>query len=82
MAITKRKKSEREIANEKSERILLGIALWCSYYRENPQRFVKEYLNINLKKFQKILIYELMHNNHFMWWAARSIGSYKYILSF
>ena len=50
------KKSEKEIANEKSERIMNGIAAWAGFYRANPQRFVKDYLNINLKLFQKILL--------------------------
>ena len=29
----KRKKSEKEIANEKSNRILLGVAIWAAFYR-------------------------------------------------
>lgn len=70
----KRKKSEKEIANEKSNRILLGVAIWAAFYRFNPQRFVKEYLNINLKLFQKILLYQMMHNNFFMYIAARGQG--------
>ena len=65
------KKSEKQIANEKSQRILEGVAIWCSFYRYNPQRFVKDYLNINLKVFQKILIYAMMHNNFFLYIAAR-----------
>lgn len=65
------KKSEREIANEKSERIMNGIAVWTSFYRSNPQRFVKDYLNVHLKLFQKILIYMMMLNNYFMYIAAR-----------
>lgn len=68
------KKSERQLANEKSKRILEGVAVWCSFYRHNPQRFAKDYLNVDLKRFQKFLIYAMMHNNHFMFWAARSIG--------
>ena len=51
-------KSVREIANEKSERIMNGIAAWASFYRSNPHRFVQDYLNIDLKLFQKILIYQ------------------------
>lgn len=74
MAVDKKKKSEKQLANEKSKRILEGVAYWCSYYRHNPQRFVKEYLNVNLKRFQKILIYAMMHNNHFMFWASRGLG--------
>lgn len=72
--VAENKKSEKQLANEKSEKILSGVAYWCSFYRHNPQRFVKEYLNINLKRFQKILIYAMMHNNHFMFWASRGLG--------
>ena len=69
------KKSEKEIANERSERIMNGVAAWVSFYRSNPQRFVKDYLNVNLKLFQKILIYMMMLNNYFMYIAARGQGS-------
>ena len=68
------KKSEKELANEKSARIMDGIAywqIWCGFYRNNPHRFVKDYLNINLKLFQKILLYMMMANNYFMYIAAR-----------
>ena len=68
------KKSEKELANEKSERIMNGSAYWCGFYRNNPHRFVKDYLNINLKLFQKILLYMMMVNNYFMYIAARGQG--------
>lgn len=65
----------KDTANDKAERILNGVAAWTAYYRENPQRFVVDYLNIiSLKLFQKFLIYAMMHNNHFMFWACRSLG--------
>ena len=69
-----RKKSEKEIANEKSQRIMNGIAVWAGFYRANPHRFVADYLNIKLKLFQKILLYAMMHNNFFMYIAARGQG--------
>lgn len=72
--MTNRKKSEKEIANEKSERIMNGIAVWAGFYRANPHRFVVDYLNIKLKLFQKILLYAMMHNNFFMYIAARGQG--------
>ena len=68
------KKSEKQIANEKSDRIMQGVAYWASFYRYNPHRFVKDYLNINLKLFQKILLYAMMHNNFFMYIASRGQG--------
>lgn len=73
MALTS-KKTDREIANEKSERLMNTIAWRCAYYRANPQRFVKDYLDINLKLFQKILIWAMMHNNYVMYCASRGQG--------
>ena len=72
--IKENKKSEKELANEKSERIMQGVAAWTGFYRENPQRFVRDYLNIKLKLFQKILLYAMMHNDYFMYIAARGQG--------
>lgn len=69
--ILKGTKSEKEIANEKSRRIMEGIAAWAGFYRCNPQRFVKDYLNVHLKLFQKILLYAMMFNYYFMYIAAR-----------
>lgn len=62
-----------EIKSTVNDKLLEGVGIWGSFYRENPQRFVEDYLNIKLKLFQKFLIYAMMHNNHFMFWAARSI---------
>lgn len=76
------KKSTKEIANEKSERIMQGIAAWCAFYRSNPHRFVEDYLNIKLKLFQKILIYMMMHCNCFMYIASRGLGKVKKNLFF
>ena len=69
-----RKKSEKQLANEKSERIMNGVAYWAAFYRHNPQRFVEDYLHVELKLFQKILLYMMMHNNFFMYLAARGQG--------
>lgn len=69
-----KKMSDKEVANEKSKRIMDGVAAWTSYFRANPQRFVKEYLNVDLKLFQKILIYAMMHFYYIMYIAARGQG--------
>ena len=58
----------------KSEKLMNGIATWCSFYRANPQRFCKEYLNVQLKPFQAILLYMMFHYTYFMYIAARSQG--------
>ena len=74
MAVSQGKKSEKQIANEKSKRIMEGVAIWASFYRCNPQRFAKDYLNVHLKLFQRILLYAMMANNYFMYIAARGQG--------
>ena len=71
-----KQKSDRQLANEKRERLFDGVAIWASFYRHNPQRFVKDYLNVQLKLFQKILLFAMMHNHHFMYFASR--GQKKY----
>lgn len=68
------KKSEKQLANEKSERIMQGVAYWATFFRLNPHRFAKDYLNINLKLFQKILLYEMMCNNFSIYIASRGQG--------
>lgn len=61
------KKSEKEITKEKDK----NVAYWCSFWRENPHRFCKDYLNITLKLFQKILIYAMMKYDYTMFIASR-----------
>ena len=70
----KNKKTVQDVYKEKSERLMDGIGYWGSYYRKNPQRLVREYLNINLKLFQKILIYMMMISTNFMYIASRGQG--------
>lgn len=55
-------------------RLMQGVALWCAFYRENPARFVKDYLHINLKRFQKILITMMLRSTVFVWIATRGLG--------
>ena len=68
------KKTLTEVVQEKSERLMEGVAYWGAFYRKNPQRFVKDYLNIQLKLFQKILIYMMMVSTNFMYTASRGQG--------
>ena len=68
------KKTDKEIANDKVERMMNGVGIWCSYYRANPHRFCEDYLNIKLKLFQKILIFLMNWSNYFMYIASRGQG--------
>jgi hypothetical protein len=72
--MAKNKKSISDLHKEKSERIMDGVGYWAAFYRKNPQRFVKEFLNIKLKLFQKILIYMMMVSTNFLYIASRGSG--------
>lgn len=66
-----KKVSAKQVVQDKANRILEGVAIWAGFYRENPHRFAKDFLNIKLKLFQKILIYAMMENNYFCYIASR-----------
>lgn len=74
MKIKENKKSVQEIAQDKEQKLMETIAWRAGYYRANPQRFVGEVLGIQLKLFQKILIWVMMHYHYFMFCAVRGIG--------
>lgn len=58
----------------KTERLMEGIGTWASFYRSNPHRFTKDYLGIQLKIFQMILIFMMNHSFYFMYIASRGQG--------
>lgn len=61
--------------NTKSERIMQGVAAWCSYYRKNPPAFIRDYLGIdNLKLFQKIILTMMAICHNFLFCGARGIS--------
>ena len=66
--------TEKEAANDKVQKILDGVNIWTSFYRANPHRFCKDYLNLNLKLFQQVLIYMMNICTNFAFIAARGIG--------
>lgn len=72
MAVSKR--TTREVMQDKADSVMNAVGSITSYYRDSPQRMAKEYLNINLKMFQKILLYVMMQMNFFMFIACRGIG--------
>lgn len=72
--MAKKALTEKEIQQNKTDSIMDGVDIWTSYWRANPQRFVKDFLNIELRLFQKILIYCMMVYDYFYFVAARGIG--------
>lgn len=65
MANTNKKLTDEQIQAQKTERIMDIVAERASFYRANPHRFVKDYLGIDLKLFQKILLYSMMQHDAF-----------------
>lgn len=56
------------------EKVLRGAAFWGAYYRYNPDKCAKDYLHLNLKRFQKFLLVMMFRVNIFVWIAARGLG--------
>ena len=54
--------------------ILNGAAIWCSYYRANPHRFAMDYLHLDLRLFQKILLVMMNISTTFIYIASRGQG--------
>ena len=71
---TNRKLTDQEIQQGKTDQVMNVIAERCAYYRANPQRFCAEFLGIQLKLFQKILIWAMMTYDAFYFIACRGIG--------
>lgn len=65
------KQTLKEVINDKAQHLLNAVALWGAFYRANPHRFAKDFLNINLRTFQKINLYEMMHNVNTIYLASR-----------
>lgn len=57
--------------NEREARVLAGVALWASYYRANINRFAADFLHLNLKIFQAILLVMMDVSTIFVFIASR-----------
>lgn len=62
------------LSKSSSENLKEGVALWASFYRENPHRFIMDYLGFNLFIFQQILIFAMDKCNLFCFIASRGLG--------
>lgn len=58
----------------RQDKILNGAAYWGSYYRNNPDKFVEQYLHVKLKLFQRIVICMMFWASTFVFSACRGIG--------
>lgn len=70
----KKEKTQEAFINEKNYKILETAADYAGIFRENPHLFVEYYLNIHLKDFQKVLLWEMFHNDYGIYVASRGQG--------
>lgn len=56
------------------QKMLHGAAKWIGYYRYNPDKFAKDYLHLQLRPFQKILLVMMFWSTKFLFIASRGGG--------
>lgn len=60
--------------NNISSSTLKQIEMWASFYRENPHRFARDVLNLDLKIFQQILLVVMNQSTSLAFIASRGLG--------
>lgn len=70
----KSNKTDEQVKREKYEHRINSIDIWTSYFRNNPHRFCEEFLNVTLKLFQKIILWEMAMSTNFVYIASRGSG--------
>ena len=50
-------------AQARRERVIEGMAIWGSYYRENFDIFVEEYLQLDFLKWFQTMLLVMMNRN-------------------
>lgn len=65
------KRTAEEVANDKAARVMNAVAKWCSFYRANPHRFCKDYLNLELHPFQVVLLFMMNLATNFCFIGSR-----------
>lgn len=58
----------------RTDKIINGVGVWAAYYRARPHKFAEDYLHLDLKLFQKILLVAMNISTIFIMIAARGIG--------
>lgn len=58
----------------REEKVLHGVGVWTAYYRSNPHRFAHDYLHLDLRLFQKILLIMMNFSMEFVFIGSRGIG--------
>jgi hypothetical protein len=64
----------KNLSKNVQKNLMDGVNIWTSFWRSNPHRFCLDYLDINLKVFQQILIYAMDKTDNFCFLASRGLG--------
>ena len=59
---------------DKYNNVLNGAAIWGAYFRNHPEELAEQYLHIELRLFQKILLVMMFWSTIFVLIACRGIG--------
>ena len=62
------------LSPNKRERLNEGVKIWTSFYRQNIHRFAIDYLGIQLKPFQVVLLYMIERNLKSCLITSRGLG--------
>lgn len=60
--------------NDSLDKFIEGVDVWAGFYRANPHRFAKDFMRLNLRLFQKILLVMMNICDFFCYIAARGQG--------
>ncbi len=66
--------TESEVRQNKADRIMNGVNVWAAFYRANPHRFARDYLNLKLDKFQQIILCMMFRFSNVVYLASRGGG--------
>ena len=59
---------------DRYESVMEGAAIWGAFYRANPDKFAEDYLHIQLRLFQRILLAMMFWSTTFVLIACRGLG--------
>lgn len=70
-----------DLVKDPYDNLVIGIGeYWGGFYRENPHRFVLDYLQIGVHPFQQFLLYEMNKSEQSVMIATRGKLAYAPIL--
>ena len=72
--ITRNSQTESQVKQDKADKIMNGVNVWAAFYRANPHRFARDYLNLKLDRFQQIILCMMFRFSNVVYLASRGGG--------